>query len=160
MRRSRRSATFEVARRSHYRQLLHRPQGYGDHVTLQRVAQADAGIESTGDDIAEIVVDRDIERDLRVALAERGEVRLHQSSVRDVPGVDAQQAMWALGEISRLLYRITNLSQCGRERAEQLRPGLGERNTAGRAVEQAYVHLRFELLDGFRDRRRGYVELF
>jgi hypothetical protein len=38
--------------------------------------------------------------------------------------------------------------------------GLGERDTAGRAVEQAYVQLRFELLDGFRDRRRGHVELF
>ena len=101
MRRSRSSATFEVARRTHYRQLLHRPQGYGDHVTLQRVAQADAGIESTGDDIAEIVVDRDIERDLRVALAERGEVRLNQSIVRDVPGVDAQQAMRALDWIAR-----------------------------------------------------------
>src|SRR6516164_696816 len=100
---------FEVARRTYYRQLLHRPQGYGDHVTLQRVAQADAGIESAGDDIAQIVVDRDIERDLRVALAERREARLNQSSVRDVPGVDAKHAVWALGEISRLLYRITNL---------------------------------------------------
>jgi hypothetical protein len=133
---SRRSATFEVARRTYYRQLLHRPQGYGDHVTLQRVAQANAGIESTGDDIAEIVVDRDIERDLRVALAERAEVRLNQSSVRDVAGVDAQQPMWAFGEISSLQHRITNLSQSGRERVEQFRPGLGERDTAGRAVDR------------------------
>src|SRR5262245_17281663 len=160
VRRSRSSATFEVARRSYYGQLLHRPQGYGDHVALQRVAQADAGIESAGDDIAEIVVDRDIERDLRVALAERGEARLNQNSVRDVRGVDAQQAMWALGEISHLLYRIANLSQCGRERADQLRPGLGERDTAGRAVEQAYVQLRFELLDRLRDRRGRHGELF
>ena len=37
------------------------------------MAQADAGIEAAGDDIAEIVVDGDIKRDLRVALAERGE---------------------------------------------------------------------------------------
>src|SRR5215813_12643598 len=114
MRRSRSTAAFEVARRTYHRQLLHRPQGHGDHVTLQRVAQADASIESAGDDIAEIIVERDIERDLRVPLAERGEVRLNQDSVRDVRGVDAQQAMWALGEISRLLYRIANLSQCGR----------------------------------------------
>src|SRR5215813_10453986 len=125
MRRSRSTAAFEVARRTYYRQLLHRPQGYGDHVTLQGVAQADAGIESAGDDIAEIIVERDVERDLRVPLAEGCEVRLNQDSVRDVRGVDAQQAMWALGEISRLLYRIANLSQCGCERAEQLRPGLG-----------------------------------
>ena len=159
MRRSRSSATFEVARRTYYRQLLHRPQGYGDHVTLQRV-QADAGIESAGDDIAEIVVDRDIERDLRVAFAEGCEARLNHGSVWDVTGVDAQQAMWALGEFSRLLYRITNLTQCGCERAEQLGPGLGERDTAGRAVEQAYVQLRFELLDSFRDRRRSHVKLF
>src|SRR5262249_5102586 len=110
--------TFEVARRAYYRQPLHRSQGYGDYVTLQRVPQADAGIGSAGDGIAEIVVDRDIKRDLRVALAERGEARLNQRSVGDVPGVDAQQAMWALGEISRLLYRITNLRQSGRERAE------------------------------------------
>ena len=82
---SRRSATFEVVRRTDYRQLLHPPQGYGDHVTLQRVAQADAGIESAGDNIAETVIDRNVERDLRVALAERGKVRLNQSSVGDVP---------------------------------------------------------------------------
>src|SRR5262249_47427307 len=160
VRRSRNSATFEVARRTYYRQSLHRPQGYGDHVTLQRVAQADAGIESAGDDIAEIVVDCDIKRDRRVALAERGEEWLNQRSVRDVPGVDTQQAMWALGEISRLLDRITNLSQCGCERAEQLCPSLGERDTAGRAIEQAYVQLCFKLLDGFRDRRRSHVEFF
>src|SRR5262245_54807760 len=159
VRRSRSSATFEVARRTNYRQLLHRPQGYGDHVTLQRVAQADAGIESAGDDIAEIVVNGDVEGDLWITLSERGEVRLNQSSVADVCGVDAQQAMWALGEISRLLYRITNLGQCGCERAEQLSPRLGERDTAGRAVEQAYIQLRLELLDGFRDRSRGHVEL-
>src|SRR5262245_2063692 len=160
MRRSRSSATLEVARRTYDRQLLQRPQGYGDHVALQRVAQADAGIESAGDDIAEIVVDRNIERDLWVALAERGEARLNQSSVRDISGVDAQQAVWALGEISRLLYRIANLSQCGCERAEQLRPGLGERDAPRRAVEQAYAQLRFELLDRFRDRRRRHVKLF
>src|SRR5215468_697922 len=152
--------TFEVARRTYYGQSLHRSQGYGDHVTLQRVAQADAGIESAGDDVAEIVVDRDIKRDLRVALAERGEARLNQRSVGDVPGVDAQQAMWALGEISCLLYRIANLNQRGCERAEQLCPGLGERDAAGRAVEQAYVQLCFKLLDGFRDRRCGHVEFF
>src|SRR5262249_7243070 len=133
---------------------------YGDHVTLQRIAQANPGIESAGDDIAEIVVDRDIERDLRVALAERGEVRLNQNSITDVRGVDAQQAMWALGEVSRLLYRITNLRQRGCERAEQLRPSLGKRDTAGRAVEQTYVQLLFELLDGFRDRRRSHVKFF
>src|SRR5262245_60396015 len=160
MRRSRSSATLEVARRTYDRQLLQRPQGYGDHVALQRVAQADAGIESAGDDIDEIVVDRDIERDLRVALAERSEARLNQSGVRDVSGVYAQQAVWALGEIPRLLYRIANLSQCRCKRAEQLHPGLGERDAPGRAVEEAYVQLRFELLDRFRDRRRRHVELF
>src|SRR5262249_40962923 len=141
------SMTFEVARRTYYRQSLHRPQGYGDHITLQRVAQADSGIESAGDDIAEIVVDRDIKRDRGVALAERGEARLNQRSVGDVPGVDAQKAMWAFGEISCLLYRITNLSQGGRERAEQFCSGLGKRDTAGCAVEQTYVQLCFKLLD-------------
>src|SRR5262249_9138340 len=97
--RSRSSATLEVARRTDHRQLLHRPQGYGDHVTLQRVAQADAGIESAGDDIAEVVVECDIERDLWVTLGERGEMRLNEQSVRDVSGIDAQQAMWPLGVI-------------------------------------------------------------
>src|SRR5262245_41910902 len=160
VRRSRSSATFEVARRSYYGQLLHRPQGYRDHVPLQRVAQADAGIESAGDDIAEIVVDHDIERDLRVVLAEPREMRLNQRSVCDVHGVDAQQAVLALGEIACCLYRTANRSQCASERVEQLRPGLVERDTAGRAVEQADVQLRFELLDGLRDRRRRDVELF
>src|SRR5262245_11222344 len=96
VRRSWRSATCEVARRTYHRQLLHRTQGYGDHVAFQRIAQADAGIESASDDIAEIVVDRDIEHDLRVTLAERREARLNQSGIRDVRGVDAQHAMWAL----------------------------------------------------------------
>jgi hypothetical protein len=68
-------------------------------------------VQSAGDKIAEIVVDGDIERDLRVALAELGEAWLNQTGVRDVTGVDAQQAMRALGEISGLLHRIAECSR-------------------------------------------------
>jgi hypothetical protein len=63
-------------------------------------------VQSAGDNIAGIVVDGDIERDLRVALAELGEAWLNQTGVRDVTGVDAQRAIRALGEISGLLHRI------------------------------------------------------
>ena len=57
---------LEIARRRHHGHAQRRPDRHCDHVPIDGLAEAHAGIESLGDDLAKAVAHVELERDVRV----------------------------------------------------------------------------------------------
>lgn len=143
----------QVVGRGHGDHRLRCPQRHGDHVTLQGLAQADTGVEACADDVAQAIVQGDIQGDVRVMREKRRHMGFDQRGVGHVGAVDFQRAIRAAGGVVYLLHREANLLQGRGQGVEQLAARLGQRHAACGAVEQAHAQLRFELLDGLGHRR-------
>jgi len=82
--RLRHASTRQVVRRSYGDHLHVRGQAHGEHVLLQPSADANTGVKATGDDVAQGVVDHDVEHYIGMRTMKSTE-RRHEPGDRQFP---------------------------------------------------------------------------
>jgi hypothetical protein len=110
---------------------------HGDHVALDLLAEADAGVEPFAHDVARHADHRDVELDAGMGMHEACEHRRdHQICDRRLHG-EPQQAGRLVRVAGGLRGRCRELAERRAHAREQPRACLGQRDAAGGAVEQA-----------------------
>ena len=139
---------------------LHRfGEAHRDHVLRHGLSEADAGVETFGDDVAQPAIGDDVEMDLRVKAEEARQQWAQDHPDRRVAGIDAHRAARDFAEIVDLLQRLRDRGYGGTQPGGKPLPRLGQRYATRRAVEQAHAETLLEAADGMADGGTGDVQL-
>jgi EmrB/QacA subfamily drug resistance transporter len=131
---------------------------YGDHVALEQLAEPDAGVEAFADQVGEVVLDAQIQRDARIGGEEVHQHRLQQRARDDLRHGQAQRARRGAAALAQLLERRVDRAERWLDAREQLAAGVSEADPPGRALEEAHAQPLLELAHRLAQRRGRHAE--
>ena len=124
-----------------------------DHVLLQPLVVADAGIAARGEHIDEAVLRDDLQPDVWV----EGEEARHDRGQHEPRGADRhvepERSRRAAASADDDVQRRLDFAERRRQPLDQSCADLGRRHASGRPVEQAHAQPRLEAAQGFAQRR-------
>lgn len=136
------AAPRQVGRRARHREALRaRADRDGDHVLLQPLAIADAGVAATGDDIDKIVIDHQLDPDLRIGMQELVDHGLQKEARRVDRHVQAQAAARTVAQVVQHVERAAHFLERRTQTRQQQRAGCRRRHAARGAFQQADTQL-------------------
>ncbi len=148
------AAPVEVGRRGRGREALHaRPDRHRDHVLLQPLVVADAGVAAGGQHVDEAVLRDDLQPDVGIGGEEGRHDRGQHQPRRADRHVEPQRARRPVAEAVDHVERRLHLAQRRAEPVEQARAGLGRRHAARGAVEQPHAEPRLQPAHRLAERR-------
>ena len=144
----RRAMFFQIGRRGYgqHPEIVGEPQRR--HVALDPLADLDAGVEATGDEVLNGVVDDDLEADRRIFRHEGLQQRRQPPRRRRSRDHEPQRADRLVAEQVDALQRIVDALDDRLDLGKQPFAGLGEGHAAGRTVEQPHPEPVFQRADG------------
>lgn len=146
-RRGRLATLRKVLGRCHGEHLHVRGETYRDHVFLEPLADAYGGVEAASDDVAQTIVDHDIEHDLRVHPIKATDSRCNDFLRRHAHGVNAQCSRGPARRGHRVGDGSVHLRDHRGDSLVKARSGCRRRNAARSAIEQPHAEATFELPD-------------
>jgi hypothetical protein len=153
-----RAFRVDISGRGHHDRLQRRRQPDRDHVLGNHFAEADARIVAGGDDVDDLFVGGDLDR--QTGMPPRH--LLHDRSNRDRLGdpwdVQAQHAGYPAALGLQLLGRLVDGGERRPDRREESLSRLGQRDAARRAREQGRAERILDCPHGMTDRRRAHVQ--
>jgi hypothetical protein len=145
---------FEVRRRPDDRGALVGRDAHRDHVALDELAEVDAGIEVSGDEIeARFVRRRDVEDDVGIGARKRAKLRGEHHRRRQWRDDQTHAAGRPFAQAGDVLERTANVRQRGIKASDELFARVGWRNAARGPRQQPNPDLLFESIDGMAERR-------
>jgi hypothetical protein len=124
-----------------------------DHVGGHRLTQPDAGVEALADDVDQPTFGRQLDLHLRVATQIFEHQRRQHHARRPQRGVQPQHARRLGAMLVDPLDGLVDGGQGRGDPVQELLAGVGERDAAGGAVEEANAQPRLQFADGVAERR-------
>ena len=150
---------LKITGSSHHQKSGDGPDRHGHHVVGEALAKADARVEPVAHDVDHSVFGDDLELHIRAARMERAQHRC-QHHARGVPGhVEPQLAAGRFAHALHVVQGLAHVLQGGGQAIEQHLTGLGRRDAAGGAMQQAQIQRGLELPQAVAERRRGHAQL-
>ena len=134
------------------------PDPHGAHAVLEVFAEADAGVETGFDDIGETLVRHHFQGDAGIVAGQFAETWREDETDGVSRCVDSYQAVRRFAKAVKAVQRGGDVFERRVQVCQQVLAGLGRRDVASGAVEQADAELGFQFAQGVAERRRGYAE--
>lgn len=154
-----RTVAAEVGRAADDRHPERQRQPHRDHVGGDELAEPDAGIETAGRDVDQFLTGGDLDLDLRIGPAERGQQRLQQHLQHPARDRKTQAPGRPAAEIARGLAGGDKLDEGGPRLRQEPGAGLGQAHAAGRADEKRGAEAGLERPHRLADRGGRHAEL-
>ncbi len=148
----------EVSRGRDDGQAQVRADPHGAHAVLEVFAEADAGVETGFDDIGETFVRHHFQGDAGIVAGQFAETWCEDETDGVSRCVDSYQAVRRFAKAVKAVQRGGDVFERRVQVCQQVLAGLGRRDVASGAVEQADAELGFQFAQGVAERRRGYAE--
>ncbi len=125
---------------------------------LEVFAEADAGVETGFDDIGETLVRHHFQGDAGIVAGQFAETWREDETDGVSRCVDSYQAVRRFAKAVKAVQRGGDVFERRVQVCQQVLAGLGRRDVASGAVEQADAELGFQFAQGVAERRRGHAE--
>ncbi len=149
----------QVRRGSHHHLTLQWPDRHRDHAARQAFAQADAGVETAGDQIGQRGFHEQLHLDLRVTRQETGQVGQHQQFGGDPRRVDAQLPGGHIALLVQILEGRIDAGQALAHLRQETGALLGQADPARGPLQQPHAEVRLQRADRLGERRGRHPQL-
>jgi hypothetical protein len=134
--------------------------GHGDrdHVAVDHLAELDAGVEASGDDVHDRVAHHEVEPHVRVAGEEVGEREPAEHRVHRGPDEQAYGAAWGVAQLPERGDGGAHLLERRAHRGVEPLARLGEVDAPRRALHEGHAELPLQLAERLAHGRRAHAQ--